>query len=64
MGGSDQAKICEQLGAKGEPPSHVRLPTLIEGHCSPVRRGSSSTIAALSQKTVAGNSEICMHAVA
>ena len=33
VGGSDQAKICEQLGANGEPPRHMCLPPLTEGQC-------------------------------
>ena len=62
MGGSDQAKICEQLGANGEAPRHVRLPTLVEGHCSPVRREHClhhcRTVAAMT-----GKSDMCTHTV-
>ena len=64
VGGSDQAKICEQLGKNGEPPCHMHLPSLMPNHCfTHLQRGALCPIAALQQGAMSGKSNLCTHAV-
>ncbi len=63
VGGSDQAKICEQLGANGEITRHMHTPAPRKATAQPFAEDTSCAVAALWQQTMKGKSSFCMHAV-